>query len=99
MYIYTNTHFDKFIGMIMLLSYCHYMTMIMMTTIIYLRRRGRKPATVKDINMVMGGECEIPGELPTSFPITPSPAMPILHMNSHSNMGCPFVSGQQTSSP
>ena len=31
---------------------------------------------------VMGGEHEIPGELPTSFPITSSPAMPVLHMNS-----------------
>ena len=49
--------------------------------------RGRKPATVKDINMVIGGECENPGELPTSFPITSSPTMPILHMNSHSIFG------------
>ena len=49
--------------------------------------RGRKPATVKDIIMATGGECEIPGELPTSCPITSSPAMPILHMNSHSIWG------------
>ena len=35
----------------------------------------------------MAGECESPGELPTSFPITSSPAKPILYMNSHSIWG------------
>ena len=44
--------------------------------------------TVKDINVVMGGEREIPGELPTSVPITSSPLnTPVLHMNSYSIWG------------
>ena len=48
--------------------------------------RGRKPAAVKNIDMVMEGECESSGELHL-FPITSSPAMPILYVNSHSTWG------------